>query len=327
LTATLAGFVAGGSGGVGSITHGVLADGNVLAATVYEVSANPQSTTVTGSSLGAYIHAYGSTGVMADVTVPLTTRKSWLQAVFSFPDIFYCHEFCLLLVGEQGIDKRLISTAEPEVVQHFMRSRLPFQPERTAAILMIGAGQLNAVRALAARCKGQLDFELPLDTKTRLTDFTWNHTTLWAKKSDDSLTYLQAGFSVPRFAEQVRLIKAEYGSEFAIHGEYFLAGGKPFASSLPIIRYKGRERLDQMVSFLEGIGVRIANPHRYILEEGSRVDNIVELLAVKRQNDPANLLNPGKVRAALPEGEQLGHSFKPASMSLARRRDLDAGDD
>lgn len=326
LTATVCGFVAGGSGGVGSITHGVLADGNVLRATVYDVSANPKGGTVEGRDLGVFIHAYGSTGVMSDVTVPLTPRKEWLQVVFSFPDIYYCHEFCLLVLDDPAIDKRLLSTAEPEIVRHFQRSRLPFQADRTAALLMIGSGQLDLVQTLAERCRGQLDFALPAASKTRLTDFTWNHTTLWAKKSDDALTYLQAGFNFPRFAEQVRLIKAEYGKDFAIHGEYFLAGGKPFASSLPIIPYKGREHLDEVVNFLESIGMRIANPHRYVLEEGSRVDNVAELVTTKRRNDPANLLNPGKVRAALAEGEQLGHTFRPASMSLARRRDLDAAD-
>jgi hypothetical protein len=52
------------------------------------------------------------------------------------------------------------------------------------------------------------------------------------------------------------------------------------------------------------------------------VDNVDELLAAKRRNDPAGLLNPGKFRAAFGEGEQPTHSFKPASMSLARRRPL-----
>ena len=260
----------------------MLADGNVLAATVLDVSPTPRRTTIAGAGLGALIHAYGSTGVMVDVTVPLAPRKVWTQAVFSFPDIFTCHEFCATLLGASGIDKRLISTAEPQVVRHFLRSRLPFQPDRTAAILMIGAGQLDAVSSMAARFSGQLDFALPPESRTRLTDFTWNHTTLWAKKSDDSLTYLQSGFNFPRYIEQVRAIKAEYGDEIAIHGEYFLAGGKPFASSLPIVPYRGREYLDRMVTFLEGIGVGIANPHRYILEEGSRVDNVAEIVAMKR---------------------------------------------
>src|SRR6185312_9088853 len=77
LTATVCGFVAGGSGGIGSITHGVIADGNVLGATVYPVTANPCPRTIAGRDLSSYIHAYGTTGVLADVTVPLAPRLRW----------------------------------------------------------------------------------------------------------------------------------------------------------------------------------------------------------------------------------------------------------
>ncbi len=322
LTATISGFVAGGSGGIGSITHGMLADGNVLAATVYPVNAYPQPRAARAADLSCFIHAYGTTGVLADVTVPLAPCLQWEPAVFSFPDIITCHEFCLTLIADPGIDKRLMCTAEPGVVRHFLRARLPFQPDRTAALLMYGAGQQARVLALAQRCGGQLDFALPPESKTRLTDFTWNHTTLWAKKSDDTLTYLQAGFDVGRFPEQVRAIKAEYGDDFAMHGEYFLAGGAPFVGSLPIVRFRGRQHLDRMVEFIESLGVGIANPHRYILEEGTRVENVEDLLRTKRENDPAGLLNPGKFRAAFTEGERAGHSFKQATMSLARQRQL-----
>ncbi len=34
-----------------------------------------------------------------------------------------------------------------------------------------------------------------------LTDYTWNHTTLWAIKADPTITYLQSGFG-PNFREQ-----------------------------------------------------------------------------------------------------------------------------
>lgn len=322
LTATVAGFICGGSGGVGSIRHGPIVDGNVVGATVYPVSGAPAPTSVAGAELGTLIHAYGTTGVLSDVTVPLAPRRTWQQATYSFRDIFACHAFCLELIADEAVIKRLICTAEPGVVRHFMRARLPFKPDRTAALLMCNAEALDRVTALAARHGGELDFALPLDSKSRLTDFTWNHTTLWAKKADDSLTYLQAGFDIARYEEQVRAIKLEYGDAFAIHHEYFLVGGAPFAGSLPIVPYQGRAAMDRMVEFLESIGIGIANPHRFILEEGSRVDNVDELLAAKRRNDPAGLLNPGKFRAAFAEGETPAHSFKAASMSLARRRAL-----
>ncbi|MGH2387638.1 MAG: FAD-binding oxidoreductase [Chloroflexota bacterium] len=322
LTATVCGFVAGGSGGIGSITHGVIADGNVLGATVYPVTASPCPRTIAGRDLSSYIHAYGTTGVLADVTVPLAPRLRWEQAVFSFPDLLACHAFALELMADREVPLRLFSTAEPAVSRHFKRARLPFSPDRLSALLMYEVGRQDRVTGHAARHGGQLDFILPADTRTRLSDFTWNHTTLWAKKSDDTLTYLQTGWSVERFAEQLSAIKAEYGDDFAMHGEYFRAGGAPFAAALPIVPFRGREHLNRLVAFVEAQGVGVANPHRYILEEGSRVENVDELLAAKHENDPAGLLNQGKFRAAFAEGERAGHGFRPSSMSLARQRVL-----
>ena len=318
LTATVVGFVCGGSGGIGSVTHGFLADGNVLAATVYPLTGRPAPDTVPADHLDRYIHAYGTTGVLADVTVPLTTRLEWEQAVLSFPDLLSCHAFCLALLDDAAIDKRLVSTVEPGVVRHFSRARVPFQPDRTSALLMYGAGQLDRVTALAARHGGQLDVALPRDTKTRLSDFTWNHTTAWAKKNDPALTYLQVAFSTTGFEQQIRAIKAEYGDDFAVHGEYSRIDGQPFVGALPIIPYHNEQYIDRMIAFLESIGMFIANPHTYVLEEGSRTENVAELLETKRRNDPAGLLNPGKLGAARKQAPAL--SRREASLGLAASR-------
>lgn len=297
LTATFAGFVAGGSMGVGSITHGTLVDGNVLAATVLPVNDRPVPEAVEGAALSTYTHAYGTTGVIVDVTVPLTARTRWEQAVISFSTMVACHEFCIALTEDESVDKRLITSAAPGVVRHFARARLGFDATRSSALLIFGEGQLSRVMAIAARHGGRLDIQLPGRSKTRLSDFGWNHTTLWVKKSDRSLTYLQCGWDIERFAEQTAAIEREYGDDFAMHGEYVRSAGAPFLASLPIIPYRGRAHLDRMIDFLNAIGVSVANPHRYVLEEGGRIDNVAEMLATKRRNDPAGLLNPGKFGA------------------------------
>jgi FAD/FMN-containing dehydrogenase len=45
-------------------------------------------------------------------------------------------------------------------------------------------------------------------------------------------------------------------------------------------------------------GVSVKNPHTDVLEDGGQVDNIDKIVAWKRQLDPHNLLNPGKLRSA-----------------------------
>jgi FAD/FMN-containing dehydrogenase len=77
-TATIAGFVAGGSGGVGSITWGGLRDfGNVLRLRVMTMEAEPRTLELTGQDLHKAVHAYGTNGVITEVEMPLTARYDW----------------------------------------------------------------------------------------------------------------------------------------------------------------------------------------------------------------------------------------------------------
>ena len=71
-TATIGGFVAGGSGGVGSITWGGLRDfGNVLRLRVLTMEAEPRALELTGADLHKAVHAYGTNGVITEVEMPL----------------------------------------------------------------------------------------------------------------------------------------------------------------------------------------------------------------------------------------------------------------
>jgi FAD/FMN-containing dehydrogenase len=72
-TATLGGFIAGGAGGIGSVTWGTLWDeGNVLAATIMTMEAKPQMIHVQGhQDLKAVIHSCGLTCIILDVTLAM----------------------------------------------------------------------------------------------------------------------------------------------------------------------------------------------------------------------------------------------------------------
>jgi FAD/FMN-containing dehydrogenase len=312
-TGTLAGFVAGGSMGVGSITHGALVDDNCLGATVLPVTASPEPIAAVDGDLLRYVHAYGTTGVLADVTMTLAPRRAWEQAVFGFGELAACHAFCLDVIADEGLERRMITTLEPSIVEHYVeRTRLPFRPDLTAAMILFGEGGLSRLERLAERHGGELEFALPADSRTRLSDFSWNHSTLWAKKADRGLTYLQARFAIDDLDRQIAAARsAEPG--FALHGEYVKWGGEPTLVGLPIVPYRGRQRLSELIEALEAAGVGIANPHSYVLEEGSLVANLDELVETKRRNDPAGLLNPGKLAAA---GAKLFFA-RAASMGLA----------
>jgi FAD/FMN-containing dehydrogenase len=313
-TASVGGFVAGGSAGVGSATHGGIPDGNIRALDIAALTARPSTVRVEGPEVWPHLHAYGTTGVIAAVDVTLVPRRSWEQAVVTFDSLWPCHAFCLDLLRDPGVEKRLVTTLDAGVVAHYQRSAVPFRPGCAAALLIYESASRNAVAAHTSRHGGEVDFTLPGDAKTKLFEFTFNHSTLWAKKADTRLTYMQASLDTDRSEEQLRAIAAAY-PELAVHLEYLRWAGQPLIEMLPIFPYRDRAQLAEMITHFEALGLAVANPHTYVLEEGSSVDDLPGLLAAKKQYDPASLLNPGKLAVASRDGARplFGST---ASMSL-----------
>ena len=67
-------------------------------------------------------------------------------------------------------------------------------------------------------------------------------------------------------------------------------------SCLQVVRFTTPERLWEIVRFHEQHGVRLSNPHSYILEDkGPKVVDADVQLDFKRVADPHGLMNPGKM--------------------------------
>lgn len=295
--ATVGGFISGGSGGIGSVTWGNLWDGNILEAVVYTMEENPRRLVVAGDALFDYIHNYGTTGIMTEATLALAPRTAWVQGVFQFADFEASLRFGEALAQEQSVAKRLISPVEWPVPAFFKPLAKRFEPGRAAVLAEIAEDSLSAARALAESFGGRLGYtmEASLYRKTiGLSDFTWNHTTLWAMKSDPAWTYLQAEFALDRYIEQLREIKSKYGDEVLMHFEWMLGGGRLLPTALPLVRFTTEERLYEIMSFFESVGVQIFDPHTWVIADGGRGE-VERMKQCKRVNDPRALLNPGKI--------------------------------
>ena len=71
--ATLGGFIAGGSGGVGSIRWGGLRDfGNILGLRVITWRPSRASSTSPARTSSRSAHAYGTNGIIVEAEMPLT---------------------------------------------------------------------------------------------------------------------------------------------------------------------------------------------------------------------------------------------------------------
>jgi hypothetical protein len=152
---------------------------------------------------------------------------------------------------------------------------------------------------------------LGLRTRPLLSDYTWNHTTLWAMKTDEAYTYLQCAFDPATVREQLRKLKDRFGPEILFHMEFWKNGeGQMIPGAIPLVYYTTEQRLNEMIDFCREIGVFVANPHVNNVEGGGRyrADN-VQLLA-KRRYDPKGLLNPGKMATFEPETAATGAAAK-----------------
>ena len=113
-----------------------------------------------------------------------------------------------------------------------------------------------------------------LRTVPLLSDYTWNHTTLWAMKADPAYTYLQCGFDAVHARSQFARLKQRFGDEFLLHIEFIKnAQGVVFPGAIPVVRFTTEKRLNEMIDYCREIGVGVANPHVNNVEGGGRMSD------------------------------------------------------
>lgn len=305
--ATIGGFVAGGSGGIGSVTWGGLREpGNVLAARVVTLEDRPRVLELRGEEAGAVNHAYGTTGIITALEMPLAPAWPWIELAAAFPTFMDAARFAYEVALADGVVKKLLTAIAWPIPALFRGSLRDYCPEGGAIVIaMVAEPSLETFRRMLARTGGgRITYEAPAEEgpgATPLYEYTWNHTTLQALKVDKGVTYLQALHPADRLLDSVAETAALFGDEVLPHLEFIRYGGRVTASGLPLVRYTTAERLAEIIAGHERRGVTIANPHVYTLEDGvghKRVDT--DQLSFKAQADPYGLLNPGKMRSYRP---------------------------
>jgi hypothetical protein len=201
--------------------------------------------------------------------------------------------------------KRLVTTFEWPIPSFFTPVR-QYAPEGKSLIFfLIASEQLAALEFAARQTGGEVSYSgkyLGVRTIPLLSDYTWNHTTLWALKSDPAYTYLQCGFDPDTARVQMRRLRQRFGQEILFHMEFMKNGqGRVIPGAIPLVYYTTEERVNEMIAYCREIGVFVANPHVNNVEGGGRyrADN-VQLLA-KQRYDPKGLLNPGKMITFQPD--------------------------
>ena len=151
-TASIGGFVAGGSGGVGSIKWGGLRDfGNIIRLRVVTMEEEPRILELTGEDLHKVTHAYGTNGIITEVEMPLTAAYNWVDVIVGFDTFMDAARYGNALGLQDGLLTKLISPiAAPAPFAYFKRHQKFFREGQSVCLVTVAAQSLDAFRVAFA---------------------------------------------------------------------------------------------------------------------------------------------------------------------------------
>src|SRR6185312_2701664 len=194
--ATLGGFIAGGSGGVGSIRWGGLRSfGNILGLKVITCEATPRVLDLVGPDILKVAHAYGTNGIVVEVEMPLATAHDWVDVMVGFDSVLEACAFGEQCARQDGLLLKEISPVAAPVPHDWFNRHRPYIKHRgqSVVLLMAAPAAVPALMDLIAFHKADLLLRtdtLPEDEKKKLPpiyELAWNHTTLRGLKLDPSI--------------------------------------------------------------------------------------------------------------------------------------------
>jgi FAD/FMN-containing dehydrogenase len=300
-TATIGGFIGGGSGGVGSVTYGQLRDrGNLLAARVVTMEDEPRVIELRGDDVYKVAHAYGTNGIITELEMPLAPAYAWAEVIVTFEDFMTAARFGQSLSDADGMIKKLVCICADPIPSYFTALRSYLPEGQHCALLMVAETCLEPLQEFVKQFNGTITYEKTAQEASKgvmLLEYTWNHTTLHARSVDTNFTYLQTLFPDDKSLALIEHMHHHFGDEVIHHLEFLRFGGTARPASLQLVRYTTPERLNEIIAYHESKGAVIFNPHTYLIEDGGMKMVNLTHLHFKQQVDPYGLLNPGKMRA------------------------------
>ncbi|MEM9437664.1 MAG: FAD-binding oxidoreductase, partial [Pseudomonadota bacterium] len=302
-TATVGGFIAGGSGGVGSIRWGALRDpGNIIRLRVVTMEEEPRVIDITGDDLHRVSHAYGTNGIITEVEVPLAPAYDWEHIFVTFKDFDEALQYAYDLGSCDGILLKELSVYEAPITEKYFTKIAPHAEAGDALVaIMVAPHSMAGWRTFTEAWNGTVIFESSSteweEDPGPAFEYAWNHTTLRALQEDPNITYLQIAYGTDEPIALCQKIRGMLSPECLQHIEVTRVNGKISFGSLTLVNFTTEERLEEIITTHEANGAMNFNPHRYTLEEGGRQTVDERQLEFKREADPKGLLNPGKMIA------------------------------
>jgi len=303
--ATIAGFISGGFGGVGSIAHGVLRDaGNLLRCRVITVEPEPRIIELVGDEIQQVHHAFGTNGVITEVEVALSPAVGWLHVIALFADYRQVLETCVA-ASTPAYELFLLSAVDRRFAPYYATLKERFPPDRHAIFAMVAPRSMADFTRLVQAHGGSISMAMDEASAEAAglppaSECAYNHTTLQVLKADRGWTYLQIAYPQP-FEPNIVLGQLErFGDDVWQHQEFAKMYGRYAAFAIVLARWKGLAHQYQLIRSIEGDGCTIFNPHVVTIEEGGMKTIDALQIEFKKRADPLGLMNPGKTRGWSP---------------------------
>ncbi len=302
--ATIGGFIAGGFGGVGSIRHGVLKDpGNVTRVQVMTLEASPRLIELHGADIQKVHHAYGTNGIIIELDLRLAPAEDWRHVIALFDGYEAALRFGAAAM-RPDLPLRLLTSVERGFAPYYTAYGERFPDTRDAIFALVAAQGLADFEALVQAHGGRLsmcmtDAEVAASGLLPAYECAYNHTTLMALRKDKAWTYLQLAFPQPFDVAQAMALVREFGHEILWHHEFSLAYGQYGVFAIPLVSYFDAERLAEVKTLIESMGVGVFDAHVVTIEDGGMKTIDTAQIDFKKVADPHGLMNPGKTRGWL----------------------------
>ena len=321
-TATIAGFIAGGTGGIGSARWGVLRDrGNIYAVEILTAEEEPKFIELRGARTGLAHHGYGANCIITEVEMPLAHAWEWRETIVAFPTYMQAVKCGVLLGNTPGIVTKLLSIHEwptPRLIQPLVGIVPPDYSMLSSYVAYPSAADFDEAVAqfggtvVAAASEGKGAYGIPLY------EMAFGHALAQIQKTEPDRTAIEGFFHTDDLVDLVGRVHHKLNGVGPLRLELRRWGNRLAGSGSPYVRFENEAQLERVAQIMQSEGAGVANSHASSVRGVGKKDVTAEDIAFKRMCDPYGLLNPGRFELDDADDDRSGASL-PVDAWVARR--------
>lgn len=285
---TIGGFLSGGSGGTGSIVHGTISGGPyVVALDIARATGDDELLHVSGEDAQAYLHNYGTAGLIARATISLEPLQPWRAFYASF-ETFTNGISVVGDLSEVTPTPRLISV-DPAELAAALPTDTAIPAGRASVRAILDQASVAAATEIVLAAGGAVEeVREGAQAVLKMSMISYNHPIEWLQRAHPG-TYFHVEVGGGELIDRIDDVTAVYSGGL-LHLE--AQRGRPVGMLAGV--YHDEQTVLDGLATLKRLGLETHNPHQWHVDVG-----IERTRALKAVNDPRSLLNPGKLPAPL----------------------------